>query len=245
MLREPIVVRREMVIEASPARVFDAWADPGQIAHWYAEQGEGDARQDKQVKWVIGGRAQPLEVTAMEPDRRILLTNVGTDEWAGTVLDLTFEPEGAPGSTRLVLEQTTPAESLQDFMPAVDSGWACALAVLSEYLVHHAGDPRMQVEAHTPGRIDVAMAVEALASLDAIADWAGDRPARLLVSAPRGAVVAFAEFPGVFTIMGVGGANVFYATWGELSLVPVKAKVAALTDRLWARIGVVGNRPAT
>jgi uncharacterized protein YndB with AHSA1/START domain len=234
-LESPIVYR-EVVIECPPARVFEAWANPVEIAHWYVERAEGDVQLGRQITWTLGGVDQRLEVTVLDPGRHLVLTNVGSDDWKGTVLDVSFEPEGAPGSTRVALEQTTPSPALQDFLPAVDSGWACTLAVLGEYLLHHANARRIMVEAHTACAVEIAAVTDALASADAIADWAGERPDRVLVSAPRGAVVAFTGFPGVFTVMGVGGAHVSYSTWGDTRLEATKARVAELTNRLSARI---------
>lgn len=239
-MSEPVhTVRREIVIEAPPERVFDAWADPEEIARWYVERQVGDPRADGRIVWFItcedlDGEGEPLAVRIVERGRRLVLENVGPEPWRGTVMDLELVPEGS--GTRVAIEQRGFSEPLREFAPVVASGWACTLAILREYLERHAGEPRRTAEAKREASPDPAAVAEALASADAIARWAGEAPERVLATTPHGAVVTFPGRPGVFTLMGFGGATVWYTGWGEDDLAAAKERAEELAERLAGRV---------
>lgn len=229
-------VRQEIVIAAPPERVFDAWTDPDEIPGWYVERQEGDPREDERIVWFItredlDGDGVPLAVRTAERGRRLVLENVGEEPWRGTVLDVELFPEG--DGTRVVVEQSGFSEGVRGFAPIIDSGWAHVLAILKEYLEHHAGERRRTAEARRRVEPDPAAVAEAVASAEAIAEWAGEAPDRVLATTSRGAVVVFPGIRGVFAFMGVGGAVV----WGDGDLERAKAKAEDLAERLAARIG--------
>lgn len=230
-------VRQEIVIAAPAERVFDAWTDPDEIPGWYVERQEGDPRENERIVWFITREdldGEPLAVRTAEPGRRLVLENVGEEPWRGTVLDVELLPEGA--GTRVVVEQSGFSEGVRGFAPIVDSGWAHVLAILKEYLEHHAGERRRTAEARRRVEPDPAGVAEAFASAEAIAEWAGEAPERVLATTPRGAVVAFPGIRGVFAFMGVGGAVVWASVWGDGDLERAKAKAEDLAERLAARI---------
>ena len=240
-MTEPVEpVRQEIVIASPPARVFDAWTDPEEIPRWYVERQEGDPRRDERIVWFItsedlGGEGEPFAVRAAERGRRLVLENVGEEPWRGTVLDVELLPEG--DGTRVVVEQSGFSEGVRGFAPVVDSGWAQVLAILKEYLERHAGERRRTAEARRRVEPDPAVVAEAFACAEAIAEWAGEAPERVLATTPRGAVVAFPGIRGVFAFMGVGGAVVWASVWGDGDLERAKAKAEDLAERLAARIG--------
>jgi uncharacterized protein YndB with AHSA1/START domain len=232
--------RQEIVIAAPPARVFDAWTAPDEIPGWYVERQEGDPRRDQRIVWYVtsedlGGEGEPFAVRTAEPGRRLVLENVGEEPWRGTVLDVELLPEGA--GTRVVVEQSGFSEGVRGFAPIIDSGWAHVLAILKEYLEHHAGERRRTAEARRRVEPDPAAVAEAVASAEAIAEWAGEAPERVLATTPRGAVVAFPGIRGVFAFMGVGGAVVWASVWGDGDLEHAKAKAEDLAEQLATRIG--------
>lgn len=239
-MSEPVKpVRRETVIDAPPERVFDAWADPEEIARWYVELQVGDPREDERIVWYItcddlDGDGEPLAVRAAERGRRLVLENVGAEPWRGTVVEVELVPED--GGARVAVEQRGFSGPLRDFAPVVDSGWACTLAILKEYLERHAGEARSTAEAKREVDLDPAAAAEALASAEAIAGWSGELPERLLAATPHGAVAAFAGFPGVFTLMAAGGVTVWYTAWGEADLVSAKDRAEDLAERLATQV---------
>lgn len=230
----PDVVRQETVIQASPDLVFEAWADPEEIAAWYVERAEGDPREERIVEWYLGEEPEPLEVTTCQPGEHLVLTNVSVGPWRGTILDIELTPVG--DGTRLVLTQETTAHELAGFVPIVDSGWACSLAILKVYLEDHAGRSRWTVEARRPIEPDPELTARALASGTTIEAWSGQMPERVLASTPHGAVVGFPGFPGVFTMMAANEVVVWYSTWDDEELDPVEDMVAALADRLLERV---------
>jgi uncharacterized protein YndB with AHSA1/START domain len=232
-------VRREIWIEAPPARVFEAWADPERIPGWYVERQDGDPRTDERIVWFVTredleGDGEPLAVKVAEPGHRLVLENVGAEPWRGTVLDVRLEPEGA--GTRVAVEQSAFSEGVRDFVPIVDAGWAHVLSILKEYLEHHAGERRRTTEARRKADPDPQAVAEAAASAEAIAKWAGEAPERVLSTTARGAVVTFPGWPGVFAFMGVGGVVVWASSWGDGDLEPARRKAEDLAGRLAARI---------
>jgi len=233
-------VRQEIVIAAPPARVYDAWTDPEEIPGWYVERQEGDPRRDERIVWFITpedleGDGEPFAVRTAERGRRLVLEDVGEEPWRGTVLDVALVPEG--DGTRVVVEQSGFSEGVRGFAPVVDSGWAQVLAILKEYLERHAGERRRTAEARRRVEPDPAVVAEAFGSAEAIAEWAGEAPERVLAMTPRGAVVAFPGIRGVFAFMGVGSAVVWASLWGAGDLERAKRKAEDLAERLAARIG--------
>lgn len=121
-----------------------------------------------------------------------------------------------------VIQRTT-SEELADWVPTVDSGWACTLAILKEYLENHEPHARRVAEARRAVEPDPQHAAEALASTDAIREWDGELPERVLAATPHGGVVVFPGFSGVFTLMAAGQVVVWCATWGDEDMEPAEA----------------------
>jgi hypothetical protein len=159
---------------------------------------------------------------------------VGEPPWRGTVVDV--ELHDVDDRTRVVVTQRRFAAALREHVPYVDAGWACVLALLKEYLEHHAGRPRREVKARRDARPDPAAVAQALAGADAIQRWAGESPARVLATTPHGAVVTFPGIEGVFTLMAMSGVAVWHSTWSEHQTSGAGAKANELCDRFAARV---------
>jgi uncharacterized protein YndB with AHSA1/START domain len=230
-----LAIRSEVLIAASPERVFDAWADPEEIARWYVERQVGDPRKQDRIVWFVSkadlaGEGETLAVRQADRGRRLVLENVGDEPWHGAVVDVTLTRHN--GATRVVVRQTGFDDGMQDHVPNVEAGWACVLAVLKEYVEKHDGQPRRVVEASRGSASDRSLVAQALASPESVARWAGERPSRILASMPPGAVLAFDQHPGVFMVMGTGGAVVWYTGWSEGDLEPARRRAEDLAERL-------------
>ena len=70
---------RQLVVEmrtrATPEQVYEAWADPEKIAHWFVDSARGKAEVGSIFTWVFEkfGYEIPYEVVAAEPGRRFAL----------------------------------------------------------------------------------------------------------------------------------------------------------------------------
>src|SRR6185295_12894149 len=70
---------RQLVVEmrtrATPEQVYEAWADPEKIAHWFVDRAHGKAEVGSIFTWIFEkfGYEIPYEVVAAEPGRRFAL----------------------------------------------------------------------------------------------------------------------------------------------------------------------------
>lgn len=232
-------VRQELVVNAPPARVFEAWTDPLHVARWYVERADGDPREDSRVAWVIAGSTEPFEVNVCAPSHRLVLTHVGEPPWRGTVIDIALRPER--GGTRVIVEHYAFPAALRGHVPVLRSGWACNLAVLREYVERHWDQRLDRVEARMEVDPNPLAVATALRDAESIRHWAEEAPERVLASTAHGAVFALRGFPGVYVVSGAGAVSVWYATWGGSGSDAREAqrKTQELAGRFVARVQAI------
>jgi uncharacterized protein YndB with AHSA1/START domain len=139
--------RMERTYAASPARVFQAWADPQLRRLWGTPSEEVEIRNDAADFRVGGEDIQSClvggEIVAtvvgryhdIEADRRIIYTEVISE--AGVLLGVSlvsaeFLTSGT--GTRLVLTLQTVAVEGSDFLEGVAAGWSGALDRLAQQI---------------------------------------------------------------------------------------------------------------
>lgn len=150
---EPLAVRLERVIPASPREVYRAWLDPDLLRRWLAPGGitvrraEVDARMEGHFRiWHVESGVDvggfECEIVELVPDERIVFRwgFVGPERTAGRVFDsvLTISLRAASGgATKLTLIH----ERLQDLAAAmphiadnVQVGWELVLEKLAVML---------------------------------------------------------------------------------------------------------------
>ncbi len=130
----------EKAYPASPARVFDAWADPEKRRIWGSPSDEIDLRIDA-ADFSVGGEdvstcmmgEQAIAVVRgryhdIVADRRIVYTEIIASMEAlegACLVSAEFMPEGQ--GTRLVLTLQTAALDGADLLDGVQEGWESAL----------------------------------------------------------------------------------------------------------------------
>jgi uncharacterized protein YndB with AHSA1/START domain len=119
-------------LRARPARVFRALSDATELSAWQADVVRGRVATGRtlSLEWPKLGVALELEVRAVEPARRVLLTNGLAN------VELTVQGGG------LELCHTAPMDD--DERAGTESSWRIALATLSTYLARH-GDKTRRV----------------------------------------------------------------------------------------------------
>jgi uncharacterized protein YndB with AHSA1/START domain len=138
MTDEAIVAKAEMLIRRPVAEVFAAFVEPERTAKFWFTKGSGRLETGKQVRWdwELYGLSVPVEVKAVEADRRIVV------EWMGygtpTTIEWLFTPR--PDGTTLVTitERGFSGDGAEAAEQAVSSteGFAFVLAALKALLEH-------------------------------------------------------------------------------------------------------------
>lgn len=129
-------------IAAPPEAVYDAWADPEQLAAWFVDRAEGRAAPGETMTWIFDhfGYRQPVPIVAAERGRRFA-TGGGA-----YLLEVTLEPKGGATVLRLVNSGFDDDERGE----GVDSGWRMALAQLRHWLERYPGRRRHHTLAMRP-----------------------------------------------------------------------------------------------
>ena len=116
------------VINAEPAKVYQAWTDPGLLAKWFGEGSKADAQDGGSYQNKDGDRGNYLRVRENK-DLRFTWENPAGS--APTQVDVSFEDKGK-GKTGILVNHTriqTRAEA-----DGLRSGWSAALDKLKSLL---------------------------------------------------------------------------------------------------------------
>lgn len=133
-----LVMRTAMLIRRPVAVVFEAFVDPAITSRFWFTKGSGRLEAGKRVQWdwEMYGVSVPVDVQAVDRDKRILI------EWTGpmgaTQVEWVFVPRG-DGATNVTITESGFAGSLEDVAPRViDStgGFTLLLAGAKAYLEH-------------------------------------------------------------------------------------------------------------
>ena len=137
---------------ASPQQVYDAWADPEKIAHWFTDKAEGKAEVGATMTWIFDkfNYRIPYEVIAAEPGKRFAIRWTPPPGRPPGVLEVTIEARGGSTIVRLVNSGFLEGAEWQNEFDGVDSGWQMALAVLKHYLENYFGKQRSSFLAMRP-----------------------------------------------------------------------------------------------
>ena len=122
-------VRKRLRLNAPPARVFRAWADPEELARWFPEWIEGGLAVGARSVLVWPNERVWWEVTEAEGNHRFVFRRPWLpDERLVTKVTVTIDPAGY--GSRLVLEDGPfPLDQ-----PGVIDAWAEAIESWSEAL---------------------------------------------------------------------------------------------------------------
>jgi uncharacterized protein YndB with AHSA1/START domain len=127
-------------LSARPARIFRALSEAEELAAWQADVVRGRVAPGRTLElgWPKLGVSVSLEVRAVEPARRVLLSQ------GAAQLELTIQRGG------IELCHTAPMD--EDERAGTESSWRISLAILATYLMRHSGRPRRVHWATARGR---------------------------------------------------------------------------------------------
>jgi len=129
-------VRQRLRLNAPPARVFRAWADPEELARWLPERVEGGLAVGARAVLVWPDERLWWQVTEARPNHRFAFSRPWLpDERLVTQVSVTIDPAGY--GTRLELEDgpfpLEQPDAIEAWAEAIE-GWSEALALLRAHL---------------------------------------------------------------------------------------------------------------
>ena len=158
---------------ASPQQVYEAWADPEKIAHWFTDKAEGKAEVGATMTWIFDkfNYRIPYEVIAAEPGKRFAIRWTPPPGRPPGVLEVTIEARGGSTVVRLVNSGFLEGAEWQNEFDGVDSGWQMALGILKHYLENYYGQPRASFLAMRPAVYTNEQLLPLQRSGDGLAKW--------------------------------------------------------------------------
>jgi uncharacterized protein YndB with AHSA1/START domain len=118
---------------AKPQRVFDVFTQPEHLNKWYTQ----NAKVDLQVGGTVSnGDGEEYSLTKVVVPRQLIFTYHHPKIDVETQVDLTFDPNGQPGGTRLriVHKGLDPAKVSADASQWVSDRWTFMAVNLKRYL---------------------------------------------------------------------------------------------------------------
>ena len=134
-LTQQPIVKAEMLIRKPAEAVFEAFANPEITTQFWFTKSSGRLEAGKRIRWdwEMYGVGDELLVTALEPNRRIVV------EWSdGTTVEWTFEDRGAQGTFVSIVNEDFSGSGDEIVAQAIDGmgGYMMVLCALKALLEH-------------------------------------------------------------------------------------------------------------
>lgn len=168
------VVRKEIRIAATPEEVYEAWADPAQIASWFVDSAVGRAEEGEFMTWIFEhfGYQLPIPVVEAVPGERLVFAG----ELPGRppfLQEIFIERDGEETVLRLANSGFGEGEQWDDEYEGVDSGWIMALTTLKHWLERHKGEARTHVLAMSRGQFEYEGMQPLFTTAEGLQSWLG------------------------------------------------------------------------
>ncbi len=161
-----------MRTRATPEAVWEAWADPEKIAHWFVDRARGKPEVGSTFTWIFEkfGYEIPYEVVASEPGKRFALG--GEAPKSGPfLLEVTIAREGGETVVTLVNSGFLDGAEWDEEFEGIVSGWTSALAILKHYLENYAGRPKQTLLVMQPAVYEYARLLPFYATAEGLDRW--------------------------------------------------------------------------
>jgi uncharacterized protein YndB with AHSA1/START domain len=165
-------VRKEVRIAAPADAVWNAWAQPEDIARWFVDRAEGAMRAGATVTWCFDafGYRLPVEVFAAVPGEYLAFG--GEPPGRPPALQEVFvEHHGGETVLRVVNSGFGEGPEWDDEYEGVDSGWELALATLRHYLERYPGRARRHALVMRPADFAYENVQPFFATAAGLASW--------------------------------------------------------------------------
>ena len=165
-------LRVEMRTRATPEQVYEAWADPEKIAHWFVDRARGKAEVGSIFTWIFEkfGYEIPYEVVAAEPGRRFALGGE-TPKSGPFLLEVTIAREGGETVVTLVNSGFLDGSQWDEEFEGIVSGWTNGLAILKHYLENYPGRPKTTILVMQPAAMEFSNLLPLYATAEGLDRW--------------------------------------------------------------------------
>jgi uncharacterized protein YndB with AHSA1/START domain len=156
------VIETSIRIKTSPQQAWEAWADPQQIANWFVDRAEGEAKAGSTMKWFFEAFNYALDVPIVEAEPgRTFVTGGGPQpgpDGLPYLMEITIEKNGDATVMNLVNSGFSEAPEKKGSFRDTESGWKCALQTLKVWLERYPALRRrrtivMRPAQHSPERL--------------------------------------------------------------------------------------------
>jgi uncharacterized protein YndB with AHSA1/START domain len=166
------VIRASINTAADPMQLWEAWADPAKLGHWFPDRADGRAIEGAVQTWFFDrfNYAMPYEVYSSVPGEHLVYTGQmpGRPRFY-LEIDITREA----GTTVLTLTNSgfLDKEGWDDEYEGIASGWQMGLAMLKQYVEHYFGRPRVQFFVMRPAQYEFAELLPHYRDARLLAEW--------------------------------------------------------------------------
>lgn len=166
------LLRASMKTAADPMQVWEAWADPAKLGHWFPDRADGRAVEGAVQTWFFDrfNYAMPYEVYSSVPGEHLVYTGQMPGR-ARFYLEIDITREA--GTTVLTLTNSgfLDKDGWDDEYEGIASGWQMALAMLKQYVEQYFGRPRVQFFAMRPAQYEFADLLPHYRDATLLAEW--------------------------------------------------------------------------
>lgn len=156
------VIDTSIKLKTSPEKAWAAWADPQQIANWFVDRAEGEAKPGGTMKWFFEAfnYELPVPILEAEPGRRFVTGGGPSPGPDGLpyLMEITITKDGGDTVMNLVNSGFSEAPDKDGSFKDTQSGWQCALMTLKVWIERYPSLTRkrtilMRPAARVPARL--------------------------------------------------------------------------------------------
>ncbi len=169
------IIETSVRIRTSPQKAWEAWADPQQIANWFVDRAEGQAKAGSTMKWFFDTLNYQIPVPIIEavPGRTFV---TGSGDQPGPdglpyLMEITITKDGGDTVMNLVNSGFSESPDKDENFRGVESGWTGALTTMKVWLERYPECTRRHEIVMQPANYDQARLRPLYATADGRRRW--------------------------------------------------------------------------
>lgn len=201
------IIETDIRIDATPIRVWQAWADPTHIANWFVDRAEGVAAPGEVMKWIFEAfnLELPVPIVDAEPGKSFVTGGGDNPGPHGLpyLMEITIAKEAGTTTMRLVNSGFSTDAKFDDEYDGVVSGWKSALATMKYWLERYPDFRRTHRLVMQPGSYSWEQLWRWFHTADGRRDWLElvlPRDSRVVVDTGREVLL---EWPAENAVLGL------------------------------------------